>query len=173
MGQAQGDGGQVMMPARGRGVKPGVTHGVHAFGRCVPQDAGDELLRGEVQPFGAPVAVVLVLQAHQRIAHEQGPLARQRPAFGVACQVQRDAAPAGMGCPDLDVPVLAVQPPEQARPVACRQRWRQPQPALIEQRAQRGQQLARIQAPQRLQGQAGTRRAWPASAAARATSPRR
>ena len=35
--------GRVMLPAAGGGVKAGVADGVLAFGRGVPEDAGDEV----------------------------------------------------------------------------------------------------------------------------------
>ena len=51
---------QTMLPAKRGGVKAGVADGVLAFGRGMPEDAGDEFGGGQGEVFAFGVVVVQV-----------------------------------------------------------------------------------------------------------------
>jgi len=104
-----------------------------------------------VQAIGLLVAMVGVVEADGAVVEEQGAVLGQRPALGVASQVKGDAAAAGVGGVDLDVPVLAIQGAQQRGPVRGGLAWWQAQLGAVEQGKQASQELAAEQALQRLE----------------------
>jgi hypothetical protein len=153
-GWAQQGLGGVMVAQVCAGVKACTAHGVLALGRCVPEDAGDELDRTEANVLALAVSVIEEGEADAGGAAVQATIATQRPAADVTRQVQRDPAPVGVGRVDLDVPVFAPLASDGLVPDGGRGLLRrQPQPLRQQRMLERRQQLAAEQLLQRLQGQ--------------------
>lgn len=142
-----------MIAAAVRGVKAGVTDGMKSSGWRVPKQPGDELVGAQAQGLDLAVMVIGVVEGDAARVHEKCPVLGQWPALGIASQVQRDAAPAGVRRIDLNVPVRAVQRRDDAAPVGKRLAGRQVQLAALEQVLQTSQELAAEQPLQGLKGQ--------------------
>lgn len=132
--------------ARGAGVQAGVTHGVQVSGRCVPQHAGDEGVRGERAALVATVAVVGVVEGDLAVGGRVQPLLAHRPALDVAGQVAHYALAMGVAAAQVHVEVLAVQRAQQPAPVRRRDRRRQHEPPRAHCGTDPAQQFAAVQA---------------------------
>eukprot|EP01038_Epipyxis_sp_PR26KG_P018404 gene18403-25935_t len=99
----------LMIPAASGGVKAGVARGVQATRRCVPQDAGDELIRGQGERLELVVTMIQIRHAQGVPVQVEAAMRRHRATLGIACQIEQHTAAVVVGRADLDVPVLAVQ----------------------------------------------------------------
>lgn len=132
---------------------------MQAARRHVPEHAGDELVHVQGQRLELPIAVVEVAHAHGVAVQVEAMVGAQRAAASVACEVQHDATAVCVGRTDLDVPVLAVQPPDVLEPGGEVGAGRQRPVAATQFMQHVVQQLA---AQQALQGGDGQQPAWTA-----------
>lgn len=140
-----------MLPAVSTGVKTRMAHGVLVSGRGMPEHALDEFRGAQAQCLALTVVVIGVAEADEAFGQVEGALIGQRPAPGVASQVQRHTTTVLVGRGDLDVPVQPVVLRDRAMPVRAALLGRQVQTLRLQCQAQLREQLAAEQVLQRLE----------------------
>lgn len=140
-----------MLPAASAGVKAGMAHSVLVSGRSVPEHALDELRGAQSQRLALMIVVIGVAEADDPLRQVQRALIGQRPALGIASQVQRHAPSVFVRRRHLDIPMCAVVLRDRAVPVRLVLLGWQLQTLRLQGQPQLREQLAAEQVLQRLE----------------------